>query len=76
MQKKCILVLAQTLNQVQLTVVRLMNLPLTAFVERLVAGARGRLPPPLEIKLPLCKLKCYLVKGRDYRVYTRTSYAS
>ena len=45
-----------------------------AFVERLAFVARGRLPP-LEIKLPLCKLKCYLVKGRDYRVYTRTSYA-
>ena len=29
-----------------MTVVRLMNLPLTAFAERLVAVARGSLTPP------------------------------
>ncbi len=44
-EKKCILVLAQPLKLVQLTAVRLMDLPLTTFTERLVAGARGRLPP-------------------------------
>ena len=46
MQKKCILVLAQTLKLVQGDGRRLMNLPLTAFAERLVAVARGRLTPP------------------------------
>jgi len=43
--KKCILVVAQTLKLVQGDGVCFEILPLTAFAERLVAGARGRLPP-------------------------------
>ena len=44
--KKCILVVAQTLKLVQGDGVCFEILPLTAFAERLVAGARGRLLPP------------------------------